>query len=117
MRYQGIKKESKSDDPLTKPQNQLKRLCFLPGQLRIKLPDQVIPPGLYGTSKFPNRLMNELVIQNGTNSNKVTFENRFIWIQETLEAELKAGTEVKINTKSLVLSYKKANYSPEVLQI
>ncbi len=56
----------------------------------------------------------ERFIKNGTNENEVTFKNRFIWVQEKLEEELENGTLVKINSKSLVISYKKQNYSKEV---
>lgn len=112
-RFYGIQKDSKSDDPLTKPQNSFKDLQFRPGSLKIKLKNQTIVKGIYGTSKFPNELLNDLVIENGTNKNVVRFRNRFIWVQEKLDEELSKNTDIKINSSSLVLSYKKQEYSKE----
>lgn len=74
-KFTGIQKESKSDDPITKPQNSLKVLSFEPNTLKIKLKDGKIPKGTYGTAKFPNKLLNDLVIENNTNKNEVSFEN------------------------------------------
>ena len=113
-KFTGVQKESKSDDPITKPQNSFKELKFKPNTLKIKLKDGVIKKGIYGTAKFPNELLNDLIIENGTNKNEVSFKNRFIWVQEKLEEELENNTLVKINSKSLVISYKKQNYAKEV---
>jgi adenine-specific DNA-methyltransferase len=113
-KFQGVQKTSKSDDPITKPQNSLKELRFKPKSLNIRLKDGVIKKGIYGTAKFPNELLNDLIIKNGTNENEVTFKNRFIWVQEKLDEELANKTLVKINSKSLVISYKKQNYAKEV---
>ena len=113
-KFYGIKKESKSDDPLTKPQNTIKDLKFPPKTIKIKLKDGVVKKGIYGTKKFPNELLNDLIIKDGTNENEVTFRNKFIWTQEKLEKELQNNTLIKINAKSLVLSYKKQEYSKEV---
>jgi adenine-specific DNA-methyltransferase len=114
FKYKGLQKTSKSDDPITKSQNSLKILSFKPGELKIKLSDRVIKSGIYGTETYPNELLNDLIIRNGTNENQVCFKNRFIWVQSNLEEELKNGTEVKINTESLVISYKKLDYDEEV---
>lgn len=112
-KYTGIKKISKSDDPLTKPQNSLKTLFFPPNSIHFKTSDKVIKSGIYGTKKFPNHLLEDLIIKDGLNLNGVHFENRFIWVQEKLEDELKNNTRINCS-ESLVLSYKKQDYSPEV---
>ena len=113
-RFYGINKTSKSDDPLTKPQNSYKDLSFKPGKLKIKLSNRTIKKGMYGTDKFPNELLNDLIVEEGTNKNEVVFRNRFIWVQDKLDEELSNNTELKINSKSLVLSYKRQEYSNEV---
>lgn len=113
-KFQGVQKTSKSDDPITKPQNSFKELRFKPKSLNIGLKDGVIKKGIYGTAKFPNELLNDLIIKNRTNENEVTFKNRFIWVQDKLDEELENNTLVKINSKSLVISYKKQNYAKEV---
>ncbi len=112
-KFKGLKKTSKSDDPLTKPQNTIKKLTFSPGTLNINIPDKTIKKGTYGTEKYPNILLNDLIVENNTNKNTVEFENKFIWVQDKLIEELEKGTKVNLS-KSLVLSYKKSNYDNEV---
>jgi adenine-specific DNA-methyltransferase len=111
--FTGVKKTSSSDDPITKPQNTFKELTFKPGWIHAKFSDGIIKAGTYGTSKFPNELLNDLIIENGLNKNEVTFRNRFIWVQETLEDQINNGTRINLS-KALVISYKKADYSAEV---
>lgn len=113
-KFYGIKKESKSDDPFTKPQNTYKELLFPEGIIQIKLNDQIIPKGIYGTEKFPNELLTDLIVENGKNKNAVIFKNRFIWTQEKLNEEIVNNTRISINSNSLVLSYKKQDYAREV---
>lgn len=112
IRYKGLKKESLSNDPFTKPQNQLKILTFPPYSIKTSLEDGIYKKGIYGTNKFPNELLKDLVVRNGTNINEVSFKNRFIWIQDTLDENIKQGINIFLS-KSLVLSYKRGNYLPE----
>lgn len=112
-RFRGIKKVSKSDDPTTKPQNAFKIWTFPSKTLNCKSPDGIIPKGVYGTKKFPNELLNDLIIEGGTNLNEVSFSNRFIWLQNTLIEQLNNGTVMNLS-KQLVLSFKKEEYDAEV---
>lgn len=112
-KYRGVQKVSGSDDPMTKPQNSSKILKFPAGSIHIKGTDRTIPAGIYGTDKFPNKLLNDLLVINGTNANEVEFENKFIWLQEKLENELAQNTIINCSNR-LVLSYKKQEYDPEV---
>lgn len=112
-KFREIKKVSKSSDPITKPQNTIKILRFPSGSFTINLPNQIVKAWVYGTEKFPNVLINDLIIENGTNANDVSFENRFIWKQETLDENIAANTTFYLS-KQLVISYKKSDYSPEV---
>ena len=111
--FAGVKKTSSSNDPITKPQNTYKDLLFPAGSISTKLTDGVYPKGIYGTDKFPNELLNDLIIRNGRNTNDVTFRNRFIWVQSTLDEQLANGTRIELS-KQLVISYKKADYNREV---
>ena len=111
--FAGVKKTSSSNDPITKPQNTYKDLLFPAGSISTKLTDGVYPKGIYGTDKFPNELLNDLIIRNGENANDVTFRNRFIWVQSTLDEQLANGTRIELS-KQLVISYKKADYNREV---
>ena len=88
-------------------------MTFKPGSIHAKFSDGIIKAGTYGTSKFPNELLNDLIIENGLNKNEVTFRNRFIWVQDTLENQINNGTRINLS-KALVISYKKADYSAEV---
>ena len=112
-KYTGLKKESKSDDPFTKPQNTIKELCFPSGSINIRSKQRLIQKGIYGTDKYPNELLNDIETENGINKNHAIFKNRFIWTQEKLEAEIHNGTIINLSENG-VLSYKKANYNPEV---
>lgn len=112
-KYRGIQKISGSDDPMTKPQNSSKILKFPVGSIHVKGDDRTIPAGIYGTAKFPNKLLNDLIVTNGINANEVEFENKFIWLQEKLENELAQNTVINCSNR-LVLSYKKQEYAPEV---
>ncbi len=91
-KFTGVQKTSKSDDPITKPQNSYKELTFKPKSLTIGLKDGTIKAGTYGTTKFPNELLNDLIIKDGTNQNEVSFRNRFIWVQNKLNEELENET-------------------------
>lgn len=113
IKYRGIQKTSPSNDPITKPQNTLKTLIFPPGSLNVQLKDGIIPKGTYGTAKFPNVLLNDMEVFHGTNKNEVSFQNRFIWKQETLKQEINSKTTFVLS-KKLVISYKRQEYSPEV---
>jgi len=111
--FTGLKKESKSDDGITKPQNTLKQLIFKSGILNTSLADGTYKKGIYGTDKYPNELLNDLIVENGKNKNEVTFQNRFTWTQDKLNEEISNHTRINLS-KSLVLSIKKADYKPEV---
>jgi len=111
--FKGIQKISSSDDPMTKPQNTVKTLIFPPKSLVTKLEDGVYKVGTYGTERFPNELLSDLVIENGTNQNEAIFKNKFIWLQSKLDEELTNKTRISLSPK-LVLSYKKSEYGEEV---
>lgn len=112
-KYTGAKKESKSDDPLTKPQNTVKELVFPPNSIEFKVEKAFYEPGIYGTSKYPNELLEPIEVENFTNKTDVIFKNRFVWTQPKLEEELENKTKIKCS-KTLVPSYKKSNYDKEV---
>ena len=111
--FRGSQKTSKSNDPFTKPQNSFKILNFPAGSITCAIKEGIIPTGIYGTSKFPNELLDDIVVKNGKNSNSVRFKNRFIWIQETLDENIRQNLYVELS-KNGVLSYKRSNYNREV---
>lgn len=114
IKYKGVQKVSKSDDPIIKPQNTFKTLQFPPKSIHFKgLPDGIVKAGIYGTNTYPNKLLNDIEIEDGYNKDTAVFENRFIWVQSKLDEELSKGTRINCS-KALVLSYKKSEYDPEV---
>lgn len=112
-KFVGLQKVSNSDDPLIKPQNTIKTLTFPPLSIKCKISDKIVPAGTYGTKKYPNILLNDMVVKNGYNENAVSFSNRFIWKQEKLDEQLSRATVINCS-RSIVLSYKKQEYDPEV---
>lgn len=115
LRYKGLKKESKSDDPFTKPQNSIKELKFKPNSININRAETegTIKSGVYGTDKYPNELLDDLKYSNGQNINEIRFKNRFVWTQQKLDEELEKSATINLSING-VLSYKKAEYQPEV---
>jgi adenine-specific DNA-methyltransferase len=111
--FKGIVKKSKSDDPFTKPQNTLKELSFPIGSINIKIKENLISKGVYGTDKYPNQLLNDIEVENGKNKNIAIFKNKFVWTQEKLKEEIGSGTVINLSVNG-VLSYKKAEYGEEV---
>ncbi len=114
LRFRGLMKTSSSDNPMMKHQNSIKDLEFNPGELKIKIKEPKINAGVYGTAKYSIELLNDLLIKEGTNANKVTLRAKFIWTQQNLSDELKNGTVLTIKTKTMILSYEKKEYDPEV---
>jgi adenine-specific DNA-methyltransferase len=112
-KFQGVQKTSPSNDPMTKPQNSLKELSFIGGTIKFPYDNKIIPKGIYGTKKFPNELLDDLIVENGVNKNTVRFKNKFIWVQDTLSKNIEDGVNF-FCSKNLVLSYKRAKYDREV---
>lgn len=111
--FRGVQKVSKSNDPFTKPQNTFKVLTFPANSITCAQSSGIIKAGIYGTEKFPNELLDDLIVVNGKNSNPVRFNNRFIWIQDTLNENINEGLYIELSKKG-VLSYKRGNYNREV---
>ncbi len=111
--FRGVQKVSKSNDPFTKPQNTFKVLSFPANSITCVQTSGTIKAGVYGTDKFPNELLDDIIIINGRNSNPVRFKNRFIWVQETLDENIRQGLYIELSQKG-VLSYKRSNYNREV---
>ncbi len=111
--FRGVQKVSKSNDPFTKPQNTFKVLTFAANSITCPQMSGVIKAGIYGTDKFPNELLDDIIISNGKNSKPVRFKNRFIWVQETLDENIRQGLYIELSKKG-VLSYKRSNYNREV---
>ena len=111
--FRGVQKVSKSNDPFTKPQNSYKTLLSPANSINCAIESGTIKAGIYGTEKFPNELLDDIVVVNKKNSNPVRFKNRFIWLQDTLDENIHQGITIDLSQKG-VLSYKRSNYNREV---
>lgn len=114
-RFVGLKKYSPSDNPLIKPQNSNKVLLFRKDNVITNFKEnQNFIKGLYGTSKNKVELLDDFEVIQGRISNDIRLKANFVWTQENLNKELSQGTEIRIKTKTLVPSYEKKDYQPEV---
>ena len=95
--FKGVKKTSSSNDPFTKPQNSLKELFFPANSITCKMQDGIYPSGTYGTDKFPNELLDDLIVEGGKNKYGIRFRNRFIWLQSTLDENISNGLYVELS--------------------
>ena len=111
--FRGAQKVSKSNDPFTKPQNTEKVLTFPTGSITCPQQGGTIKAGTYGTDRFPNVLLDDLIIEKGKNANAVRFRNRFIWTQDTLDENIHNNLHIELSKKG-VLSYKRSAYNREV---
>ena len=114
IRFRGIQKHSKSDNPLLKPNATLRELIFPAGSMSLRLKATHVSRGVYGTRTNCVELLDDLDIENQTNVNAVRFRGKFVWTQGKLEEELENGTQISIKTKSMIVSYEKTSYAPEV---
>ena len=114
IRFRGIQKQSQSDNPMLKPNATLRELVFPAGSLSLRLKATHIPSGVYGTRTNRVELLDDLDIAHQTNVHPVRFRAQFVWTQGKLEEELRRGTVISIKTKSMILSYEKTSYAPEV---
>ncbi len=109
-----MQKKSSSDNPLIKPQNTNKELTFKKEWIRTNMKDSKFKKGVYGTESNTIILKNDVEVKDKKFLTDVTLEAKFIWTPEKLKEEIGNGTEIRIKTKTLVPSYEKANYEPEV---
>lgn len=115
IKFKGLQKESGSDNPLIKPGNSTKTLLFRKEWVKTNFKEDVrFAKGVYGTKNNPVELLDDIEIKSGVIQQDFSLRANFIWLQEKLAEEVANGTEIRIKTKTLVPSYDKANYEPEV---
>ena len=114
IRFRGIQKHSKSDNPMLKPNATFRELVFPAGSLSLRLKATHVSKGVYGTRTNCVELIDDLDIKNQTNVCSARIQGKFVWTQGKLEEELRRGTKISIKTKSMILSYEKTSYAPEV---
>jgi site-specific DNA-methyltransferase (adenine-specific)/adenine-specific DNA-methyltransferase len=121
-RFRGLQRSSASDNPLLKSQNSEKTLVFPAGKVRTNLRGSgTIHAGRYGTNVNSIVLEADADYENGLFKTAVKMTGRFVWTQENLDNEIGIdgsdagrGTEVRIKTRTMIPSYEKPSYEPEV---
>lgn len=114
IRFQGIQKHSKSDNPMLKPNANERVLHFPAGSLAVRFKTKHVSVGVYGTRTNRVELLDDLYIEEETNTQPVRIQGRFVWTQGKLDKERARGTRISIKTKSMILSYEKTSYAREV---
>ena len=108
-----IGRNSDNDDaPLLNSGNPITVLSFEENLIQFKIPD-----GFYKAQEFEKiELLDDLIIENGLNKNKVRLKGRFKWQQSFLDSEINNGTYFLIKTKLFSIRYQRkiaSNIAPD----
>lgn len=114
VKFSGIKKSSVSSNGLLNQPNGIKTLVFPANKVLTSIPNQVIPPGMYGTDAYDVELLEETEVKNGLFIKPVKLRAKFKWQQDYLEEEMRNGTIIRIPTLKFSPSYEKTEYDAEV---
>jgi adenine-specific DNA-methyltransferase len=110
-----IGRNSDNDDaPLLNSGNPITELTFKPGLIQFRIPD-----GKYPKEKFEKiELLDDLVVENGKNKNKIKLKGRFKWGQSFLDEEVEKGTYFLIKSNKFSIRYQREianNMAPDKL--
>ena len=113
-RFRGIQKFSQSSNGLLNQPNPIGILTFPSNIVTTKIPNCIIPAGMYGTDKYDVELLNDVEVKDGFFINQFSLKAKFKWQQSYLDAELEKGTVISIPTIKFSPAYEKLEYAPEV---
>ncbi len=91
------------DAPLLNGGNPIRTLEFPRKVIKCKIPDGVYKRGLYEKVD----LLNDLIVENGENKNKVKVTGEFKWTQEKLNEEIAKGTYFLIKSKMFSIRFQR----------
>ncbi|CAB0567034.1 site-specific DNA-methyltransferase [Corynebacterium diphtheriae] len=97
----GGKADTKESQPLVKRTNAISKLTFPANSVQTKLPDGLLRSGIYGEGSSAVELLGEVAIKNGVMANEFSLQGPFVWSQETLDAQIRQGARIIINTEKL----------------
>lgn len=83
--------------PLNNAGNGLHDLTFTPNSVKFNMPDGIIKPQDMSEGKIKTELLNELIIENGSNKNQFTLRGEWRYSQERLN-------EIIANNEELIIS-------------
>lgn len=93
------------DAPLLNTGNGMKTLIFPKETVKFKIPD-----GTYESVKGDKiKLLNPVIVKNGTNENELVMCGEFKWLQETVEKEVAKGTTFLVRSKKFLIRYQRDN--------
>lgn len=112
IKYKGIKKTSKSTDPIVNKTNPIAILEFPVGSVLFSIKNGKIKSGKYKAKSYTYEYLDEVEVVDFYNINSFRVKSNFRWNQNGLINQL--GNETKIfASKTNVISQKKAEYSEE----
>lgn len=89
---------SDKKQPLAKRTNAIKKLKFDKNVIMTTLNDGTYKKGEYGKGTSSIKFLENFKIEEGIVVTSITVEGPFIWIQETLDNEIKKGSEVHLSS-------------------
>ena len=114
-RFKGLAKTNEADNPLLKSNNQYKVLTFPHDKVTCTLKeDCFFKAGEYGTKVNTVYLKNDVEYRDGKFLQDIVLEGKFIWLQETLDQEIRNNTKIIFKGKSFAPRYDRTDYKPEV---
>jgi len=90
-----------NDAPLLNTGNPIRVLKFLPYTVRFNIPDGIYKKG----KKKRVVLLDDVIVENGSNKNGFRLEFESKWTQETLDEEIKKGTIFLVKSKDFAIRY------------
>ncbi|MGM9693241.1 MAG: DNA methyltransferase [Alloprevotella sp.] len=97
--FGGLPQKSESQ-PIIKRTNAKKTLLFPPLTVKTKLKDGIYEKGVYGRGSSASELLEDIEIKNGLIVTPLKIHAPFVWSQDFLNAEIKKGTEIIVNTNN-----------------
>lgn len=85
--------------PLVKRTNKLKTLHFPAGAVSTSLPDATYESGFRGKEGTGLRFIEPFRVEKGRIATPLAVEGRFVWVQDTLDDELAAGSSIELSKK------------------
>lgn len=103
-----IGKESENGDaPLLKSVNGISERTFPSNSIHFRIPDRLYKKGHYSNAD----LLDDLIVKNSKNLNKVRFKGHFVWSQDKIDDEIKQDTFFLIKTNKFAIRFQRKNAS------
>lgn len=100
VRLFGGKADDSESQPLIKRTNTVGILRFPAGKVESKLPDGTYKAGRYGDGSSAVELIDSVSIKDGVIQSSFSLKGPFIWGQDYLDAQIKSGARLVVNTLS-----------------